>query len=65
MFYNTNVDVTNGYGGYKPGTNKFSVTQKVINIWKAHGFYWVVTGQERKTQCIFIHREADDKETTI
>ena len=39
-FYNTNVDVTNGYGGYKPGTNKFSVTQKVINIWKAHGFYW-------------------------
>ncbi|MFR7763129.1 MAG: M15 family metallopeptidase, partial [Eubacterium sp.] len=35
-----NVDVTNGYGGYKPGTNKFSVTQKVINIWKAHGFYW-------------------------
>ena len=39
-FYNTNVNVTNGYGGYKPGTNKFSVTQKVINIWKAHGFYW-------------------------
>lgn len=39
-FYNTDVDVTNGYGGYRPDKNKYSVTQKVINIWKAHGFYW-------------------------
>lgn len=39
-FYNTNVDVSKGYLGYQPGKNKYSVTQKIIKIWEAHGFYW-------------------------
>lgn len=39
-FYNTNVDVSKGYQGYQPGKNKYSVTQKIIKIWEAHGFYW-------------------------
>lgn len=25
---------------YKPGKDKLSVTNKVVNIWKKHGFYW-------------------------
>ena len=39
-FYNTYVDVTKGYQQYQPGKNKYSVTQKIIKIWEAHGFYW-------------------------
>lgn len=25
---------------YKPGKDKYAVTDKVVKIWKAHGFYW-------------------------
>ena len=39
-FYNTNVNVSNGYGAYRPYKNKYSVTKEVIAIWKAHGFGW-------------------------
>ena len=39
-FYNTNVNVSNGYGSYRPYKNRYSVTKEVIAIWKAHGFGW-------------------------
>ncbi len=26
--------------GYHPGKDEFSVTQKIADIWKRHGFYW-------------------------
>lgn len=39
-FYNTYANVSNGYGSYRPGINKFSVTKQVIKIWKSHGFGW-------------------------
>jgi len=56
-FYNTNVDVTKGYGGYQPGKNRFSVTQKVINIWKAHGFYWGGDWSGKKDTMHFSYTE--------
>lgn len=56
-FYNTNVDVSKGYGGYQPGKNKFSVTQKVINIWKAHGFYWGGDWSGKKDTMHFSYTE--------
>lgn len=56
-FYNTNVDVSNGYGGYKPGVNKFSVTKEVINIWKAHGFYWGGDWSGKKDTMHFSYTE--------
>lgn len=27
-------------GSYRPGSNPYSVTSEVVQIWKAHGFYW-------------------------
>lgn len=56
-FYNTNVDVSKGYGGYKPGVNKFSVTQKVIKIWKSHGFYWGGDWSGKKDTMHFSYTE--------
>ena len=56
-FYNTNIDVTNGYLGYQPGKNKYSVTQKVINIWKAHGFYWGGDWSGKKDTMHFSYTE--------
>lgn len=26
--------------GYHPGEDEYSVTKKIVNIWKRHGFYW-------------------------
>ena len=26
--------------GYHPGKDEFSVTEKIVSIWKCHGFYW-------------------------
>ncbi|WP_299117714.1 lysozyme family protein [uncultured Eubacterium sp.] len=56
-FYNTNVDVTKGYGGYRPGKNKYSVTQKVIKIWKSHGFYWGGDWSGKKDTMHFSYTE--------
>lgn len=36
--YNNAATYTSGT--YLPGKDEFAVTQEVVNIWKAHGFYW-------------------------
>ena len=56
-FYNTNVDVSNGYGAYQPGKNQFSVTKKVIKIWKEHGFYWGGDWRGKKDTMHFSYTE--------
>jgi len=56
-FYNINTDVSNGYGGYQPGKNQYSVTKEVISIWKAHGFYWGGDWQGKKDTMHFSYTE--------
>ncbi|RGG64343.1 hypothetical protein DWW96_09545 [Eubacterium sp. AF17-7] len=56
-FYNTNVDVSNGYGGYQPGQNQYSVTKKIIQIWKSHGFYWGGDWSGKKDTMHFSYTE--------
>lgn len=37
-YYNSKGSIVGKY--YKPGSDPYSVTPTVVNIWKKHGFYW-------------------------
>ncbi len=56
-FYNINVDVSKGYQGYQPEKNKHSITQKIIKIWEAHGFYWGGYWSGKKDTMHFYYTE--------
>lgn len=38
--WTSNPLVYSGTGNYKPGVDPYSITPKVVAIWKRHGFYW-------------------------
>ena len=50
--WNSNPLVYHGTGAYRPGSDPYSVTQQVVNIWKKHGFYW---GGDWKSYKDYMH----------
>lgn len=48
----SNPLVYHGTGAYRPGSDPYSVTQQVVNIWKKHGFYW---GGDWKSYKDYMH----------
>ena len=37
-----------GHCAYRPGSNRYSIPKKVVEIWKNHGFYWGGDWTEKK-----------------
>ena len=37
-----------GNGEYRPGSNPYAITQKIVKIWNDHGFYWGGDWTEKK-----------------
>lgn len=56
--WNANPMIQNSMIGkcaYKPGKNRYSVTQKVVKIWESHGFYWGGNWAEKKDYMHFTY----------
>ena len=50
--WNSNPMIGVTAGSYRPGTDPYSVTSQVVQIWKNHGFYW---GGDWKTTKDYMH----------
>ncbi len=50
--WNSNPMIGVTAGSYRPGTDPYSVTSKVVQIWKNHGFYW---GGDWKSTKDYMH----------
>lgn len=52
--WNSNPLVYHGTGAYRPGSDPYSVTQQVVNIWKSMAFTGAVTGSLIRTICTLL-----------
>ena len=50
--WNSNPMIGVTAGSYRPGKDPYSVTSRVVQIWKNHGFYW---GGDWKTTKDYMH----------
>ena len=56
--WNSNPMIPNsmiGKSAYKPGKDKYSVTGRVVDIWKDQGFYWGGDWKDKKDYMHFTY----------